>query len=582
MASAPKNPAEPAATLHAQYESRRITVEPLPRVTVAIPVYNGANYLRDAISSCLEQSYPNLEVIVVNDGSDDRGETEAIAMQFTPSIIYLKKKNGGVASALNLALEVGSGEYFCWLSHDDIYLSSKVEKQIDYILHSGSDACVVYCRHQSIDANARHLENPPVPPVFDPHTASIQLILGQWLHCCTVLAPTNLFHQMGGFREDLPTTQDYDILVKMGLKVPFFEVPEILLLARQHSEQGSRTLSHRREIETFFREHIPMLSREYIQRVLTPTESLDTFSELGRQMVIREMPECVALVCRQLIECELDRCETRVILEKLDQIISMADAPDSEALTDRMKLRIRTILPVSILNKFSAFRQRVRRLTASIPNALMPTSTSPPATAKLDFHAIFKNNEFLGTESRSGGGSSLFQTRIIREEIPRLLHNLGIKTILDAPCGDWNWMQHVDLGNFQYIGGDIVGEIIQANQDRFGSTNVRFQTTDIIGGPIPKVDLILCRDCLVHLSNADALRALESFRRSGAQWLLTTTFTGRTENPDLLIGHIWRPLNLELEPFLLGKSEMIISEGCTEGNNEYKDKSLALWRLNPE
>jgi hypothetical protein len=143
-------------------------------------------------------------------------------------------------------------------------------------------------------------------------------------------------------------------------------------------------------------------------------------------------------------------------------------------------------------------------------------------------------------------------------------------------------MQHVDLGDFQYVGGDIVEEIIQANQDLFGSANVRFQKIDIISGPIPKADLILCRDCLVHLSNTDALCALESFRRSGAKWLLTTTFTGRTENPDLLIGHIWRPLNLELEPFLLGKSEMAISEGCTEGNNEYTDKSLALWRLNPD
>ena len=95
MASAPKDHAEPAASLHTQNKIRRITPEPPPKVTVAIPVYNGANYLRDAISSCLGQSYPNLEVIVVNDGSDDHGETEAIAMQFTPSIIYLTKKNGG-------------------------------------------------------------------------------------------------------------------------------------------------------------------------------------------------------------------------------------------------------------------------------------------------------------------------------------------------------------------------------------------------------------------------------------------------------------------------------------------------------
>lgn len=581
MASSSGDPIETAATLHAQHERIHATDVPLPRVTLAIPVYNGANYLYDAIYSALAQSYPNLEVIVVNDGSDDQGATESIAMQFMPSIIYHKKNNGGVASALNLALEVGSGDYFCWLSHDDMYLPNKVEKQVDYILHSGDDPCVVYCRHLVIDANGRHAQNPSVPPVFSPNTASIQLLLGQWLHCCTVLAPTSLFHRVGGFREDLPTTQDYDVLVQMGLQVPFFEVPEVLLLARQHSEQGSRTLSHKREIETFFREHIPMLSREYIQRVLIPAESLATFSELGRQMVVREMPECVALVCRQLIECELGRCETHDILVALDQIISMADTPDYATLNDKVKFRLRSLLPVVILNRLTAFKQRVTRLTAALPNILTPASTSPPATAKLDFQTIFRNNEFLGTESRSGGGSSLFQTRIIRKEIPLLLHNLGVKTLLDAPCGDWNWMQHVGLGDVQYLGGDIVEEIIQANKDRFSGPNVRFLTTDIVSGPIPKVDLILCRDCLVHLSNTDALRAIESFRRSGAQWLLTTTFTGRTENLDLLLGHIWRPLNLELEPFLLGRSEMVINEGCTEGNNQYTDKSLALWRLNP-
>lgn len=101
-----------------------------PKVSIVIPVYNGANYLKEAIDSALAQDYGNYEVIVVNDGSNDSGETEKIALSYGDKIRYLKKENGGVATALNFAIEKAEGEYVSWLSHDDAYFSNKLSSQI--------------------------------------------------------------------------------------------------------------------------------------------------------------------------------------------------------------------------------------------------------------------------------------------------------------------------------------------------------------------------------------------------------------------------------------------------------------------
>lgn len=199
--------------------------------------------------------------------------------------------------------------------------------------------------------------------------------------------------------------------------------------------------------------------------------------------------------------------------------------------------------------------------------------------ACLDFEKIYEDNLFRGAESRSGTGSSLVQTRIIREEIPRLLDELGVGHLLDVPCGDWNWMRHVNLSGVRYTGGDIVRAILDRNNASFGNENCKFEYLDIISGPLPKADLILCRDCLVHLNFSDGLVALEQFRKSGAKWLLTTTFTERNDNAELREGDIWRPLNLEKPPYNLPKPERYLNEGCTEDDGSYGDKCLGLWKL---
>ena len=104
-----------------------------PSVTILIPVYNGSNFIKQAIESAINQTYTNIEIIVIDDGSTDKGKTEKAVKSFGKKVKYIKKENGGVASALNRGIKEATGEYISWLSHDDIYLPNKIEKEIEVL-----------------------------------------------------------------------------------------------------------------------------------------------------------------------------------------------------------------------------------------------------------------------------------------------------------------------------------------------------------------------------------------------------------------------------------------------------------------
>jgi hypothetical protein len=148
--------------------------------------------------------------------------------------------------------------------------------------------------------------------------------------------------------------------------------------------------------------------------------------------------------------------------------------------------------------------------------------------------------------------------------------------MLDVPCGDWFWMQHMDLSAVTYTGGDIVAKIVHENQ-QYAKANVSFEILDLLESQIPASDLIFCRDCLVHFSYKDIRKALTNMISSGCKYLLTTTFPGR-RNHDIVTGN-WRPIDLQADPFVLPKPIMIVKEGCTEGDGAYADKSLGLWDI---
>lgn len=171
------------------------------------------------------------------------------------------------------------------------------------------------------------------------------------------------------------------------------------------------------------------------------------------------------------------------------------------------------------------------------------------------------------------------QTAVIRRELPRLVEELGIRSFIDAPCGDWFWMKEAHLGVAEYIGVDIVEKLVEINNLQFGNPSRRFLCLNLAEDLLPKVDLIFCRDCLVHLNFQDIRRVIANFKRSQSKYLLTTTFTNRKRNVDLAGKDVWRTPNFQVAPFNFPPPGRLINEGCTEANGLYGDKSLGLWRL---
>lgn len=194
------------------------------------------------------------------------------------------------------------------------------------------------------------------------------------------------------------------------------------------------------------------------------------------------------------------------------------------------------------------------------------------------FKEIFKSNHWSSQDSISGTGSVDQQTNEISEKIPSLVEELGIKKFLDVPCGDFNWFSKMELNIDSYIGGDIITDIITKNQDAFGGQQCEFLTIDLIKDLLPQADILHCRDCLVHLSNDDILKAIQNIKQSTITYLLTTTFSGCEENKDIVTGD-WRIINLEKTPFNFPKPLKLINEKCTEGEGTYSDKCLGLWKI---
>lgn len=191
------------------------------------------------------------------------------------------------------------------------------------------------------------------------------------------------------------------------------------------------------------------------------------------------------------------------------------------------------------------------------------------------FDEIYKRNLWGSQESVSGSGSELSNTKKLREELPFVFAKYNIKSMLDIPCGDFNWMKEVDLSNINYTGADIVPTLIDINKNKY--PNFQFEVMDVTTSTLPKVDLVFVRDCLGHLSDQNALKAIQNIKTSGSKYLLTTSFTKWHYNSNIEDGG-WRCINLLIEPFRL-KPQYLINEDCKEGYPHYNDKCMILFDL---
>lgn len=205
------------------------------------------------------------------------------------------------------------------------------------------------------------------------------------------------------------------------------------------------------------------------------------------------------------------------------------------------------------------------------------------------FTSVFNKNAWKSGESFSGVGSTLDQTVTLRRAMKDVISKLGIKSLLDVPCGDANWMRAENFFDIEYTGVDIVPQLITFNNElNEHPTRVSFLLGDFTSFDSNKsFDMVFCRDLFVHLNFTDILKCFESMIRTQSKYLAVTTFTSVEKNLDItypsglesIIG--WRPLNMQLAPFELTNPVIILNEGCTEkeGNRTFDDKSIAIFSL---
>jgi hypothetical protein len=200
----------------------------------------------------------------------------------------------------------------------------------------------------------------------------------------------------------------------------------------------------------------------------------------------------------------------------------------------------------------------------------------PPEEVEGDedvFVQIYRNRSWFVTESVSGMGSTMQQTAPLRRALPRLVAKYGVKTFFDAPCGDFHWMQSVDLGDVDYIGADLVPELIAENSAKHSRPGRRFEVHDIVNTPPPAADLWMCRDVLFHLTNADAIAVLRQFATSQVRFLLSTTYPYLPANVDLERNGGFRTINLCKPPFNLPRPIEQIDDFVAP----YTPRVLGLW-----
>lgn len=229
-------------------------------VTILIPVYNGGPFLTQAIESALAQTWPAIEVLVINDGSDDDGHTERVCRSFGTRIRYLHRQNGGVGAALNTGIAAMTGRYLTWLSHDDLYDPRKVEIQMR-VLETQPASCVIFGDYATMGEDGTVLAEIETGSGYRSDRPLWAILEGR-INGCTVLLDRALLERHGGFDIGLPTTQDYELWWRLALHYPFVHVPGALVRHRVHVGQGSRGRRHIEEASLLWMEMLERVPEE--------------------------------------------------------------------------------------------------------------------------------------------------------------------------------------------------------------------------------------------------------------------------------------------------------------------------------
>jgi glycosyltransferase involved in cell wall biosynthesis len=252
-----------------------------PTVSIVIPAYNASNYLAEAIDSALAQTYPNVVIIVVNDGSRDDGATRQIALSYGDKIRYFEKENGGSSSALNMGIANMTGEWFSWLSHDDLYEPRKLERQVQYMNEMDTEGRpvsehVFFSASRLIDGNGGLIRD------FDPRKAQkmnqrlmtlphngymIAEPTAYLFHGCSCLVHRTVFETVGSFDEGMRLLNDVDLWFRIySAAYRIHYLPEALVKGRVHGAQVSKSIGysyHNPEQDMFWKRSLDWLLEKY-------------------------------------------------------------------------------------------------------------------------------------------------------------------------------------------------------------------------------------------------------------------------------------------------------------------------------
>jgi len=227
------------------------------KVSVVIPFYN-CPYVHEAIESVLAQSYPDIEIIVVDDGSTVHTER---LLPYQDKIRYIRKSNGGTATALNRGIAAASGSFFAWLSSDDRFHPDKIRRQMELLKAAGT----LFCHTGYYYINNRGERLPGV--VSCPFRSRVHLIKTLMAGCpvngSSVLLDMEIFRRVGMFDESFLYTHDYDLWLRI---LPYYEwsyLEEPLLDYRVHDAMGSllHGAEQKQEISRVQAKHYSSLSR---------------------------------------------------------------------------------------------------------------------------------------------------------------------------------------------------------------------------------------------------------------------------------------------------------------------------------
>ena len=495
-------------------------------VSIIVPTKNRSSLLKRAIQSLVDQDYSKIEILIVDDNSID--DTYSVVDSFRdPRIHYISANSNGRSNARNLGIKSARGEFLAFLDDDDTYQSDKISLQFN-LARAFPEKDVFVGKSLLKDMNDSQLNDSGIQELD--HNQ-----IYRNFHPGIIMLPS-LFFRFSRIRE-----MHFDPSLNRFEDLDFYSRNIINSTAFFHSDIVANVYTHPgNSLSAPLAKKIPQEITSYVRKLrLRGNYDGDGLSKL------------YSYYGSALIGTNGFYWHGVLLLLK-----GLWYGPNKKSLRN-----LKFVLNVG--------KTGLKRFL------LWCNPTNLHFLGRFKFKLIYKFKLFGKSESASGPGSDPKQTRILVRSLPKLFAKLEISSLADVPCGDFNWMREIDLGDIEYTGFDIVGELIKKNKIRYPSH--KFRQIDITKKSFNAHDLVICRDLTVHLSNKQIFNLLENFKKSGSKYLLTTTFPHVMENRDLG-KEIWRPLNLEKAPFNFGPPLDFLLEESSE-SPLYPDKGLALWEL---